>query len=111
MTFRQAYLCEEVNGLWRSEGYEVWRWLEGYIYVSLVRQEDVLFCHFSADRASVRLLKQAIDEFCATVFDLMPWCKAVMACIKRDSVTKLVKRCGFTHVIDHNYLKVYARYR
>lgn len=109
--FRQAFLCEDLRGLWWSPGYQVWRWLDGDIYASMTREDDVVFCHFSAWGASVRRLDAAIMEFCDLVFEMMPWCKAVMACIKRDSVARLVKRCGFRHVIDYNYLKVYARYR
>lgn len=109
--FRQAFLCEEMNGLWWEEDHQVWRWLDGEIYVSMTRRENTVFCHFSAKGASVRRLKDAIDEFCELVFGLMDWCMAVMACIKRDSVERLVKRCGFVHVVDHKYIKVYARYR
>lgn len=110
MSFRDTYLCEDTKGLWLTPGYLCWRWVKHEVYVSLMRQEDALFCHFSAGKAAVKHLKQAINEFCGLVFALMPWCNKVMACIKRPSVERLVKKCGFEHVLDHEYLKVYARF-
>ncbi len=108
--FRDMRMCEDPKGLWISPGYTYWRWVEHEVYVSLIREEDALFCHFSAGKQAVRYIGEAIEEFCALISAIMPWCNKIMACIKRPSVERLVKRCGFIHVIDHEYLKVYARF-
>ncbi|QZA71255.1 hypothetical protein AH02_10 [Pseudomonas phage AH02] len=109
--FRQVYLCEGIGNLYWMPGYVIWKWSEADVFVSLIRDESALFCHFAASGEGVRRLKQAINEFCCKVFDDFPWCFAVMACITLESVVRLVRKCNFSHVIDHDYLKVYARYR
>lgn len=109
--FRQAFLCEEMNGLYWTENYEVWRWSEANVYVSLTRQGDALVCHFSADRKALRHLRKAVNEFYWHALDEMPWCKMLIGCIKRDSVVRLMKSCGFWHVVDRKDVKIYARYR
>nr|WP_294975016.1 hypothetical protein [uncultured Pseudomonas sp.] len=111
MTFRPANLCEDMGGLYWEPKYQVWRWTKGRIYASLTREEDAIFCHFSAAPSSVRDMKEAVNDFCALAFELLPWCTMIMGCIKRDSVVRLVKKCGFVHVIDHKDLKIYVRYR
>ena len=110
LMFRDVYLCEDVKGLWMSPGYTCWRWLDHEVYVSMIRQEDALFCHFSAGKQAVRYIKQAVNEFCCLVSDMMKWCNKIMACITLPSVERLVRKCNFEHVIDYEYLKVYARF-
>lgn len=108
--FRQAFLCEEMNGLYWTENYEVWRWSEANVYASLTRQGDALVCHFSADRKALRHLRRAIHEFCNIVPKMMPWCKMFIGCIQRDSVARLMIDCGFWHVVNRKDVKIYARY-
>lgn len=111
MMFRPAYLCEDMHGLYWNENYEVWRWLRGQVYVSFTRQGDAICFHFSADRKSLRHLRDALYDFYQQAFELMPWCTMTIGCIKRDSVVRIAKSCGFFHVIDRNDVKIYARYR
>lgn len=109
--FRQAFLCEEMGNLWWEPDHQVWRWLDAEVWVSMTRRDNVLFCHFSASKDAVKRLQDAINEFVELCFVLMPWCQAIMASITKNSVARLVVRCGFEHVINHEYLKVYARFR
>ena len=110
MTFRPAFLCEDMGALYWEPKYQVWRWTKGRIYASLTREGDAIFCHFSA-LDSVKHMKEAVNDFCALAFELLPWCTMIMGCIKLESVVRLVKKCGFVHVIDTCGLKIYARYR
>lgn len=109
--YRQAFLCEEMGDIWWQPDHQVWRWVETEVWVSMTRREDAIFCHFSAKPEALRHLKKATNELVALLFELNPWCKVVMGSITRDSVARLMEKCGFEHVIDHEYLKVYARYR
>lgn len=109
--FRQAFLCEEMGDLWWQPDHQVWRWVEAEVWVSMTRREDAIFCHFSAKPEALRSLKKATNELVALLFELNPWCQVVMGSITRDSVARLMEKCGFEHVIDHEYFKVYARYR
>lgn len=109
--YRQALLCEDIGDLWWEPDHQIWRWMDGEVYVSMTRRENAVFCHFSAKPSALRLLKSATNEFVDLVFELMPWCQVVMGSITKDSVAKLMEKCGFEHVVNHEYLKVYARFR
>lgn len=111
LTFRQAFLCEEVGDLYWEPDHQIWRWLKGRVYVSMTRREDALFCHFSSLDRSGRKLREATEEFLALAFALMPWCRVIMGSIELPSVARLMIQCGFEHVVDHEHLKVYARFR
>ncbi|MBC2659748.1 hypothetical protein H7A76_30310 [Pseudomonas sp. MSSRFD41] len=111
MMFRQAFLCEEVGDLWWEPDHQIWKWLEGDVYVSMTRRENAIFCHFSAKHAALRKLRAATNEFVDLVFGLMPWCEVVMGSIELRSVAKVMEKCGFEHVVSHEHLKVYARFR
>lgn len=109
--YRQAFLCENIGDLWWEPDHQIWKWMEGDVYVSMTRRENAVFCHFAAKPSALRHLREATTEFVELVFELMPWCQVVMGSITKDSVAKLMEKCGFEHVINHEYLKVYARYR
>lgn len=109
--FRQAFLCEDMGDLYWQPDHQVWRWMESEVYVSMTRRDNAIFCHFSAAPEALRHLKKATNELVSLLFELNPWCQVVMGSIKRDSVARLMEKCGFEHVINHEYLKVYARYR
>ena len=109
--FTQANLCEDMGDLWYEPDHQVWKWNDGDLYVSMTRRGPAMFCHFYAKPQALRSLKQIIEEFCTLAFSLMPWCAAIMASVKLGSVARLVKKCGFEHVISHKQLTVFARYR
>lgn len=110
LMFRQAFFCEEMNGLYWTDSYNVWRWEEAPVYVSMTRQGDALVCHFSALPSALRQLRKAIKDFCRLAPEVFPWCKMFIGCIKRESVVRLMKDCGFWHVVDREHVKIYARY-
>lgn len=110
LKFRQAYLCEEMNGLYWTPDYEVIRWREGGVFISFTRQGDAIACHFSSDRQSLSKLRDAMHDFFLFARQTMPWCIMTIGCIKRDSVVRLMKSCGFWHVVDRKNVKIYARY-
>lgn len=108
--FRQAYLCEDMGGLYWTPDYQVIRWLGGKVYISFTQHGNALACHFSSDRASLSKLRDVIHEFFLFVRETMPWCTMTIGSIKRESVVRLFKSCGFWHVQDRAEVKIYARY-
>lgn len=109
--FRLAYDCEDWLGIATDEDHAVFRWMKGRVFFSCCQKGDTLSAHFSADRAWIRLLKQAIGEFCDWAFASLPWCKMIFACIERPSVERLVVKCGFSFLESIDDLQVYVRFR
>jgi len=109
--FRLAYDCEDWLGIATDDDHAVFRWMKGRVFFSCCQKGDTLSAHFSADRAGIRLLKQAIGEFCDWAFASLPWCKMIFACIERPSVERLVVKCGFSFLESIDGLQVYVRFR
>ena len=81
----------------------------GRIVCSFAQRGQAVSAHFSSDRRGLRHLKSAINDFCNWVFGAFEWCSMVIAIINKPSVVRLVKKCGFSHVIDVEDNTVYAR--
>lgn len=109
--FRPAYDCEDWLGVAGDEDHMVFRWSEARVFFSCCLKGDALSAHFSAEKRAVRLLKQAIEEFCLWVFGTLQQCKMILACIVRPSVERLVLKCGFSHLKAHDDLQIYMRAR
>ena len=60
----------DLMGLASDENYLVFRWRnkDCKILFSVSRRGDAASCHFASDKAGLRLVKQAIDEFTQFVF-------------------------------------------
>ena len=84
-----------------------------FSYKAKGTQSDfVLDCHFAANKKALRHIRQAINEFCSIMFE-HDRCLAICAAVKRSSVERLVKKCGFTKfgVSTGENINVYARLR
>lgn len=109
--FRPAYDCEDWLDVATDENHAVLRWSGARVFFSCCQKGQALSAHFSADREGIRLLKPAIEEFCAWAFASMPWCRMIFACIVRPSVARLVVKCGFTLLETRDDLQIYVRFR
>lgn len=94
-----------------DDRHEVFRWDKASVFCSCCQKGEAISAHFSVDREGIRLLKQAIDEFCHWAFAVLPWCKMIFACIVRPSVERLVVKCGFSFLDVIDNIRVYVRYR
>ena len=101
----------DLSSLPTSETHTVFRWHEPgcKILFSATRQGNAMSCHFSSDRRGLRKLKQAIDEFCNFCIETYKWCTMIIAKIKKNSVVRLVEKCGFKFVLAACGGKIYAR--
>lgn len=109
--FRPAYLCEDWLGVVSDERHMVFRWSEHRLFVSCCERGGAISAHFSADKEALRHIKEAIDEFCGWVFDVMPCCNMVFACIVKPSVERLVQKCGFSYLDSREGIQIYVRYK
>lgn len=103
----------DLIGLVTDENHVVYRWIEKdcKILFSVARLGDGCSCHFASDKAGLRHIKQAINEFCQFLFDKFNWCTMILAKTKRPSVGRLIEKCGFSFVVQGEELTAYARCR
>lgn len=85
--------------------------MDGDVFVSLTRKGDAIVCHFYAGKTALRRLREATEDFCNQAFEMMPWCKMIIGCMRLRSVVKVISSCGFFHVVDSKGVKIYARSR
>lgn len=106
------YLGDLIN-LPTSENHLVFRWIEPNCKVlfSVCRQGNGASCHFASDKKGVFKIKRAINEFCEFVFWAFDWCEMIIAKINRESVTKLITRCGFIIIYSKNNKSIWIRCR
>lgn len=109
--FRPAYHCEDWLGIAEDENHFVVKWMAANVFFSCCQKGNSISAHFSAEREAIRHLKQAIDEFCRWAFDVMPWCRMIFACIVRQSVARLVVKCGFSFLETRDDLQIYVRFQ
>ena len=91
---------------------------ENHLTVLWLGPEDIMFsyakrgkamsCHFATDKGQ-RYLREAIDEFISWVFKEYSWCRMILAQVRKRSVERLLKRVGFSFVIEVDGIKVYQR--
>ena len=83
------------------------------VLFSVTRKGGSVSIHFASDKHGLRVVKQAVNEFCEMCFSMYDWCEMVLAVIEKPSVMRLADKCGFTligHLEDENS-KIYMRQR
>lgn len=83
----------------------------GRVICSFSQRGNAISVHFSSNKEGLRHIKPAINDFCMWTFKRFDWCTMILAQIKKPSVARIVKKCGFFHVADINDIKVYSRVR
>ena len=83
----------------------------GNVLFSMTKLGESLSCHFASDKAGLRHIKQAINEFCEWAFNVFKWCKMIIATVKIPSVARVVKKCGFSMFGTAAELDCYMRIR
>lgn len=95
-----------------NENYQLCKWKgDGNIVFSYAKRGKAINANFSSDKKGLRHIKTAINEFCCTVFNQYEWCKMIFAMINKDSVVRLVKKCGFVKLLDFCHGVIYVRLR
>lgn len=83
----------------------------GKIVFSYSQRGQALNIHLASDRHGLKYLKGALNAFCEWGFFMYPSTTMVLGMIKRDSVARLARKCGFTHLLDQDGLQIYMRPR
>jgi hypothetical protein len=106
----QLYL-KETGNLLTSEKYInfLWNNPDCKILFSVTKRGNAAVCHFTSDKAGLRKLKQALNEWCTFCFWLLPWCEMIIGIIERPSVCRLAERCNFKQVASFGKNKIYIR--
>jgi len=93
-----------------SENHLNFRWNnpDCKILFSATQQGNAVVGHFTSDKAGLRKLKQALNEYCEFIFDIFD-CEMVIGVIERRSVVKLAEECGFILLRSFGKQKVYVR--
>ena len=91
----------ETGGVYTSENNLLVQWTGGgRIIFSYSKRGGSINAHFSSDKEGLRSIKRAINDFCLWAFNKYSWCIMVLAMVKKESVSRLISKCGFNHLID-----------
>lgn len=101
----------DTMGLLHDENYRIYRWTrrDCKVLFSVTRKGKAANCHVASDKAGLRMLKQAINEFTRFIFQTYPWCDMILAQAKKDSVIRILLKLGFEIVYTEPDITVLAR--
>lgn len=85
------------NGLIHNQNHVVYRWDRNdcNVYFSVTKLDNVISAHFSSDKEGLKLMKDAIEECFEFLMDEYKWCEKIAGLVKRESVGRLIEKCGF----------------
>lgn len=95
-----------------NENHLNFRWSEDDILFSMTRKGNAASVHFSAhDKKAKRKIKLAINEFCEAIFRNCKWCEMIIGQVKKDSVVRMARKCGFVLIGQQNGISIMMRAR
>ncbi len=99
-------------GVLHNENYRVVQTEDGHTTFSYTKQGKGMNCHFACDHEALRRSKQVINGFCEWLFSQYAWCECIFAIVNKQSVDRLVKKCGFELIAtDIKQQRIYTRLR
>jgi len=89
----------DTMGILTNENYLVFRWMENHCKVlfSVTQRGKGAICHMASDKAGLRDLKRAINEFADFLYWLFEWCEVIVAPTSLNSAKKMLLGCGFKY--------------
>ena len=97
-------------GVCRSDNHALYEWNgKGKVVFSATALGKGLSIHFAAEKKSLREIKPAINEFCKWAFKTFE-CRMIFGEISRESIARIVKKCGFVPILDCDEGVIYVRY-
>lgn len=88
---------------WKEDGRRV--------VFSYAKQGNGITVHLASDRANLRYLEPALNDFCEWLFSNYAWCTMLFGIIERDSIKRLAQRCGFQPLCPQGEYEIYVRTR
>ena len=104
---------EDTGELPTNKNHTVIRWSreDCQILFSLTNQGEALSSHFSPDKAGLRYIKDAVNDYCEYCKTKYSWCKMIIGKVQRQSVRRILVKCGFTEVHTDDVNKQYLLIR
>ena len=101
----------DIGNLRTSPNHLHFKWINSdcNIIFSVVQQGKGAVSHFTSDKAGLRKLEQAINEWCEFCFWLFDWCTMIIGIIEKLSVSKLAEKCGFLCIASFDGKLIYVR--
>jgi len=101
----------DLMGLTTNENHLVFRWLEDgcRVLFSVARHGRAASCHLASDKASLRFLRRAINDFAEFVFYLFDWCRVIMVATEGSRFERILFDCGFSELAGNDSDSVYMR--
>lgn len=107
LKLKLAWPDDDLYGLYMDENYIALTYGDN-IRFSFADRGKAISAHFSANKQGLRDIKPAIGAFCRWAFDEYG-AEMVLAQTKKDSVARLVERCGFEYAFTKDNCRVYGR--
>ena len=87
----------DMMGILENENYLVFRWIKPgcKVLFSVTRRGKGAVCHMASDKAGLRSLKQAVNEWVDFLYWLFEWCEVIVAPTSLNSIKSLAIDCGF----------------
>ena len=104
----------DLMGLPTDKNHLNFRWVpvtDCKILFSISRQGNGASCHFASDKAGMKKIRIAINEFCEFIFNTFLWCEMIIAKINREKVINIVKDCGFEKLLEYGKKSIYIKPR
>ncbi len=109
MTIKFISFSGDCGDLPTNDNHFVFRHVEHNILFSVSRKGNAASCHFKSDKKGLRFLKRAINDFVDFCYQLFPWCEMILAIIGKDSIGRLISKCGFQKIAYNDKCLVYLR--
>ena len=104
---------EKKLGVYTDKNYRLVSCCSEHIVFSYARKGNGMAIHFASDKKGLRLVKRSINSFCEWIFNHYKWCEVIFAAIRkeRESIIRIVLKCGFVYLADDSKHHIYARYK
>tara|TARA_R110002096_G_scaffold344123_1_gene537042 strand:- start:12 stop:344 length:333 start_codon:yes stop_codon:yes gene_type:complete len=98
----------DMIGLTTNDNYLNYRWSKKgcKVLFSVCKRGNAANCHIASNKAGLRHLKAACNEFFKFVLNEFDWCNHVIVAITKKSVCRMVEKIGFESlgVVDGAFL-------
>lgn len=96
--------CGDTGRLPTDKDHLNFKWLEPdcHVLFSVGELGQGVSIHFTSDKAGMKKIVQAIEEFINFVFYLFDRCEYIIAKIKLKKVEEIAKLCGFKKITEWN---------
>jgi len=111
MTYNFVLHKGDPESLIKNDTYLCFNAVGTEIYFSAAQLGNAMTCHFTTDKAGLRQIKEACEDFCAYIFRHFGWCRMIIAYVLRPSVGRMIEKIGFVKFAKSDEGVAYMRVR